>query len=319
MQNLYDYQGNVLDIGYPPNSIVFPEEYGAVGDGVTDDTTALQTAINQKGFVLFGGGKTYKVTQTLRLYKNTIIDLNGSTINCTNKHLFFNFLRGATTSAYNGEGNLVIRNGTIIGGAISLVHAEDILLDNLILKNSINDHFLEICACKNYVIRNCRFVGMEYLTTSVMEYINIDPCYLTPFPWNDNIPSFYDGTVNDGITIDGCYFSIGSEDYANGFNAIGVHASDGQKHQKVRIINNEISGFTGCGLRINNMNDVLIENNLVNLSANGTNGIKVGDVAQSTNVLIKNNVITSSGTAITKANSSTVFQSADNDINPTFS
>ena len=316
MAFLYDYNG-VKKIN---TVIVSPEMFGAVGDGVTDDTSAIQNAVNNGGLVVFASGKKYLTSGVIRLVADTILDLNGSTIECTGKHMFFNFLGNSVATVYNGNGNIIIRNGVLVGGATSFGHAKNVLFENVIFKNSHNDHFLEICACNNYIIKNCSFIGMEYLTTSVMEYINIDPCSRTPFPWLDDESSpFYDGTVNDGITIDGCSFSVGSGDYAYGFNAIGVHAADGQKHQKIRIVNNEISGFTGCGMRINNMNDVLIDGNLINVPASGANGIKVGDVAQSTGVIIKNNVIIASGTAITKAGNSTVFQSADNDINPTFS
>lgn len=296
-----------------------PEDLGAVGDGETDDTTAIQQAVNNAGWILFTAGKIYKVTNTIRVKKNTVIDLNGATILCTSIHLFFNFLSGATFSGYDGNGDITIKNGNIIGGAVSLIHGKNIILQNVHFSNSINDHFMEICACKDFVIDRCSFIGMKYLTTSVMEYINIDPCFRGPFPWNSDIASFYDGTINDGITISDCVFALGEGDYANGYNAIGVHVSDGNKHQRIKVLNNEIKGFTGCGLRMNNMNDVVIANNVIDTPASNANGIRIGDVSQCTNVIIKGNVISSSGTAITKTGSSTTFQSTDNDINPTFS
>lgn len=316
MKKLYMYDGTDLMI----DDYVTPEMFGAKGDGSTNDTTAIQNAVNNGGLIVFTTGKTYLTSSVIRLVANTVLDLNGCTIECAGKHMFFNFLGNSTATEYNGNGNIVIRNGTLVGGATSFGHAKNVLFENVTFQNSHNDHFLEICACNNYIIRNCCFVGMAYLTTSVMEYINIDPCSRTPFPWLDNASSpFYDGTVNDGITIEGCYFSIGSDTYAYGFNAIGVHASDGQNHQNIRIVNNEITGFTGCGMRINNMNNVVISNNTVKLTGSGTNGIRVGDVSQSTNVIIKGNVIVAAGTAVTKGNNSTVFQSSDNDINPIFS
>lgn len=313
MDKVYYINGTPLSMGYSA-----PEDYGAKGDGATDDSVAIQNAVNNKGIILFESGKNYKVTSTIRLDKGTTLDLNGSTITSTNKHLFFNFQSSDTFTAYNGNGNITIRNGTIIGGALSFAHGENIRLENIIFKNSLNDHFLEIAGCKNYVIENCRFIGMADVQTSVYEYINVDPVTYVAFPWLTNGSAFYDGTKNDGININRCYFSLGEDSYAFGFNAFGAHGVAGQsvKHKNIRLTNNEVLGFTGCGFRINDMENVFIANNNINVEGDG---ISVGDVGQSTNVIIKGNIITASGTAVTKANNSTVFQSADNDINPTYS
>lgn len=314
MHKLYDYQGNSLNI----DDYVTPEMYGAKGDGTADDSTAIQNAVNNKGLVLFSSGKNYKVTSTIRLGKDTVLDLNGSTITSTNKHLFFNFLSTDTFTGYAGNGNIAIKNGTIIGGAISFGHGENIILENVIFKDSLNDHFLEIAGCKNYSIRNCIFSGMADVQTSVYEYINVDPVTRAAFPWLTDGSAFYDGAKNDGIFIDNCYFSLGTGSYEYGFNAFGAHGVAGQsvKHKNITLTNNKVLGFTGCGFRINDMENVFIANNDIRVAGDG---IRVGDVGQSTDVLIKGNVIFTSGTAFTKGNNSTVFQSVDNDINPTFS
>lgn len=338
MQRLYDYNGSAVDItdvdlensGYPADAKVVgdalesfnvntPEMYGAVGDGVTDDTTTIQQALNQKGIVTFTSGKTYLVTSVLRIAKDTIVDLNGATLKTTTGHLFYNFLPADTGfTGYSGNGNIVIRNGNIIGGNISFAHGEDILLDNVHFANCINDHFLEICACHNYVIRNCSFIGMTASTSSVEEYINIDPCMYGAFPWMPQGSAFYDETVNDNIIIRDCIFGLAASPNNYGYDAIGTHGNGGvvPKHKNIYLIGNQIDGFTGCGIRANHWDGVYIFGNHISVPGDG---IRVGDVVQSEKVAIKSNIISSSGTAIIKANSSTVFQSADNDINPTFS
>ena len=338
MQRIYDYNGSALDItdvdlehlGYPADAeavgvaldlykVNTPEMHGAVGDGVTDDTTAIQKALNQKGVVTFSSGKTYLVTSVLRIGKDTIVDLNGATIKTTTGHLLYNFLPTDTDfTGHNGNGNFVVKNGNIVGGNFSLAHGENILLDNVHFSNCINDHFLEICACKNYIVRNCSFIGMTASTSSIEEYINIDPCMYGAFPWMPQGSAFYDETVNDGIVIWDCTFKLAESPNDYGFDAIGTHGNGGvvPKHKSIYLIGNQINGFTGCGIRANHWDGAYIFGNNIDVSGDG---IRVGDVIQSTNVLIKANVISASGTAITKANNSTVFQSADNDINPTYS
>lgn len=288
MSGLYDIGGYPLLI----NSTM-PESFGAVGDGVTDDSSALQSAIDQKGLVVFGSGKTYKVTQTLRIGRDTILDFNGATINSTNKHLLYNFLSSDTFTKYDGNGSITLKNGTIIGGAISFGHGKNIRLENMIFINSLNDHFLEIAGCCNYVINGCRFIGMADVKTSVYEYINLDPCVRQAFPWLPAGSAFYDGTKNDGIEVMNCYFSLGTGDYAYGYNAFGVHGQFDQTthHANISFTNNKLQGFTGCGIRLNDMSGVLVANNNIQVAGDG---IMVGDVASVVDVTIIDNYIVSS-------------------------
>ena len=62
-------------------TIVTPEQYGAVGDGVTDDTAALLLAIQTNRTVVFGMKKTYLVSGlTIQNTYNVIIQGNNSTL-----------------------------------------------------------------------------------------------------------------------------------------------------------------------------------------------------------------------------------------------
>jgi hypothetical protein len=64
--------GNLTVTASIPFDVVFPEAYGAVGDGTTDDTTAIQDAINS-GFPVWLSAKTYKVTTLTVTSNRTLI------------------------------------------------------------------------------------------------------------------------------------------------------------------------------------------------------------------------------------------------------
>lgn len=291
MKDVYDYSGSKLNI----SGFATPEMYGAVGDGVADDTVAIQKAVQDKR-LLFGAGRKYKITTVVVVDEGTVIDMNGSTLICTYKQSFFNFHNGDSYGGYNGNGNITIRNGTIIGGAIGFIHGKHIRLENLIFQNTLKDHFIEICACRDFRVKDCMFIGMQNMTGRALEYINIDTnASYAAFPHNSSHQSdatFYDMATNADITIQDCYFAPGDGDYAYGYNAIGVHSRnvDNTYADGVALINNTIKGFTGCGLRINAMRKAYIAGN--NIMADG-DGIRVGDVADCDDVVIVNNYVES--------------------------
>ena len=59
---------------------VTPEEFGAVGDGVTDDAEAITQALNSGNNVTFDGSKTYLVGSTIVIPENANVDFGGATI-----------------------------------------------------------------------------------------------------------------------------------------------------------------------------------------------------------------------------------------------
>lgn len=56
---------------------VTPQMYGAKADGTTDDTDAIQNAINNSNFVLFENG-IYKISRTIRIHSGLILKGKGA-------------------------------------------------------------------------------------------------------------------------------------------------------------------------------------------------------------------------------------------------
>lgn len=76
---VYDITGNPLY-----SEAITPEQFGAIGDGSTDDTTAIQAALSasatQNKPVALGSGKTYAISNTLTITKRQDIYGNGAVI-----------------------------------------------------------------------------------------------------------------------------------------------------------------------------------------------------------------------------------------------
>lgn len=66
------YSGGV-EVALGGDGYTFPKLYGAVGDGVTDDTDAFQRALNSKKKLYVPNG-TYKITGTLTAYNSVVFE-----------------------------------------------------------------------------------------------------------------------------------------------------------------------------------------------------------------------------------------------------
>lgn len=280
---------------------VTPEQFGAVGNGIADDTTSFQNALNS-GKPIMCLSKAYKITDTLRIKGDTLINLNGSEIVSTRKHLFYNFLDDDVFMGYSGNGNIMIYNGTIIYGSVAFWHCENILFDNVNFKNCGNNHFIEICACKNFVIRNCSFIGMSYNGDNAFhEYINIDPCTTTVSTYftGGSFPAGnYDGTKNNGIKILNCYFNINENDanYQTMDDAIGCHTPLHQQHENIMIDGCFIYNFTQRGVRLSDMKNVVFQNNDLESHVNANHAVYSATdddtlYASLENAIIQNNIL----------------------------
>lgn len=194
---------NAIEYCYPKNmleneSFITPESFGAKGDGVTDDTNAIQAAIDTGKNVVFKSGMTYLVSRStsnaiLRIPTNTIIDLNNATIKLmANNSVAYQILLCTTD-------NIVIKNGTIIGD--KLVHTgqdgeqghcvwicgKNIRLENLTLTGGWGDGIYigksEDKIAENITVINCKVNGNR---RNGMSITACKSAYIYDCEFNDN-------------------------------------------------------------------------------------------------------------------------------------
>ena len=118
------------------------KDFGAVGDGTTDDTAAIQLAFNSLGatggHVLFPNG-TYLITSTVTIPSNTIIEFDQSQVNTALNNILFK-IEGADGAR---KENVIFQNGrftaTTIGTggqqALQVIWADNILVRNCTFKD----------------------------------------------------------------------------------------------------------------------------------------------------------------------------------------
>lgn len=238
---LYDVNGNVV---MPSVSVT---SYGAKGDGIANDATAIQNALDALkltgGIIYFSKG-TYKINSPVLFYSNqTLYFENGARI--LQGASIDNLLRTyceSSWSGYNGVHDCLIYGGTFDGGAytvnntlVATAHAKNIVFENCIFKNAYgNWHNLEINSSYNVKVIGCDFEGSRK-TGANGEMLQIDGAGSSSYyPWDSiNI----DNTVSKFIDIVGCFFHDSTV-----VPGIGNHS--GMAHKYVNVHNCIFDGLT---------------------------------------------------------------------------
>lgn len=155
------------------NSWVSPITYGAKLDGITDDTSAIQQAVNT-GNVLFPYNSKVKCG-TINVPNNRIIDFNNTTVTQTDS-IFIQIGSNDLTS-YNYAGFCTIKNLIMDESADRIINAQqaiNVIIDNILCKKfTDNDNYLITFEnCFNVQINNV-WIGNDYNTTKQKNGISI--------------------------------------------------------------------------------------------------------------------------------------------------
>lgn len=166
IKKIWETIKNYPPVPTPDKMFINVREHGAVGDGVTDDTVAIQTIINNAGEytrIYFPTGK-YLVTSAITINKPVYLygDGFGQTSNNTNGQSV-----GATTIIFNTQTNgFVVNSGNYI---FNVTISDMEIVGNSICTNGISLYSGVMCNLLNLHIRECQNSGI--LITNNIDYL----------------------------------------------------------------------------------------------------------------------------------------------------
>lgn len=311
------------------SEVVTPEIFGAVGDGVTDDTDAVQKCLakyadNKSVCALT---KTYacsskyfqdqnNLLQGLRVYPNTYIYLSGALV----AHSKDGHGISLQLFEYNGDNGLYKnKNITITGGGtidafgqdenttrynsmLRMGHGENIKIENITFKNATRYHGIEITSCKNVLINNCKFEAFyahnscdksgekNHSVIGPHEFIQIEEL---DSGGSGGMTPYDSPIVPEDITISNCIFSSGNGEL---YKAIGDHGKRNNIYKNIKILNNTFKNTTknlGYDEKVNPSNNCVvgfyIKVDGLEISGNTFENCNANAICASGNVVIKNN------------------------------
>lgn len=241
-------------------SIVSVKQFGAMGDGLTDDTTAIQSALNScensGGLIYFPAG-TYIITNGMYCYSNTtlLFDKGARLLRNASINNILRTYSNTSTLAYDGCHDITVIGATFDNNTgidqgcamFAMRHAKNIkLIDCTFLHQTSGAHCIECNSSKNVIIENCTFD--EIITTSEYgESIQLDGAIkrVSAYPWDcaadDDMCN--DNTGCENIEIKGCVFNMNTIS-----PSIGNHGTtelyDPITHKNINIHDNTFKDAT---------------------------------------------------------------------------
>lgn len=294
-------------------------DYGAIGDGVTDDRAGIQAALDDGGWVYVPPG-VYAITSgVLRLRGDTRLTLApGATLLRTGAGMILTNQDETTPyGGYSGHGNLLIEGGvwdangtvqTAYGSALGICHAGNVTIRDAVFVNVAGHHAIEVNSSHRVLIENCHFRGFRHDgDRNFSEAIQIDAAI-------NETTGFapYDGTVCDDIEVRSCWFgasgTAGTQPWPRG---VGTHSVPDTWHRNIRIISNVFDGVTWAAIRSYWWDRAIITGNQIINSAG--EGIAIQYDSRYVEVH-GNQVIDSAANGILVNNDCTQINVRDNDV-----
>lgn len=294
--SVYDVNGNRI------GGLVNVINYGAKGDGVTDDSSAIQRALDElktSGGIIFFPEGTYLLKSNVLFYsRQTLWFENGAALKqgASIDNLLMSYCESSVTS-YNGTHDCLIYGATFDGSSyttnntlVGIVHAKNITFENCVFKNAYGQwHNLEINSSYNVKVINCDFEGSRKTSQNGC-LVQIDAINNTnTWPWTNR--GSVDSTVSKFVEIAGCIFH---DDTVS--PAIGNHSAASDDF--IRIHDCVFDGLTGSRGAINFQSATNVD-----IHDNSFNGCTTGVGSSGATYYIHDNRFASATTAVSGSTS----------------
>lgn len=240
-------------------------DFGAVGDGTTEDTSAFQAAVDHLaetgGGTLHVPAKTYVLaseaagTCVLLRADNLTVHVEGATFRRPDRHATAIFVVNTRRDREPGHGagirNLTWHGGTFLGDISSrniicpfaLHHAQHCTFSDIRFENcqGMSSHIFDMVGADDITIRDCDFLGQETKeddTENVAEAVQIGASYKGGLTGGSENYGF-SGVMTRDITIRDCRFLPFKGEA--GPTPFGFHGGvEGKFHQGLAFLHNTV-------------------------------------------------------------------------------
>ncbi|WP_371625090.1 right-handed parallel beta-helix repeat-containing protein [Streptomyces sp. NBC_01116] len=272
--------------------------YGAVGDGVADDTAAFRSALTDARAVA-GGGATLRVPPGSYPLGESLLLGPGMTVQAYGARLFRtgntsalikNYTSGMPAVAgYGGAGNISVFGGTwdMRGSrftstcpAFVFTHADGFTIRDATVLDVPQAHAIELNAVRRARIVDCLFDGVYAGTGTPTVPNRLEAVQITGATNAANLPApDFDGTPCEDVLITGCVMRNSRPDVDSPYDALcGDHyvaSADGHRplHRNIRVLANRVESSGAYGIRATDWQQSVIADNTIDSAA--VNGIYV--------------------------------------------